>query len=68
MVEVCSTRTSKYFTSVFLKRVFLEDLLWLRKITTDPHILAHVAYTENVLMIGTQNKNKNYIWELFLLY
>jgi len=22
--------------------VLLEDLLWLRKITTDPHIIAHI--------------------------
>ena len=30
------------FRAVFPKLFLLADLLWLRKIITDPHILAHV--------------------------
>ena len=41
------------YSSVFQK-FLLADPFWLRKITTDPHILAHV---NSVRMIGTKIKN-----------
>jgi hypothetical protein len=57
--EVFAAGVEDSFRAVFPKNVCSRDSFWLRKITTDPHILAHIN-VQRVRMVGVQN----YVWEL----